>query len=635
MTAAGPRVSGELEALLREAGERVAADDRTGAIAAYRKAIMLAPERADLHFNLGVLLANAGEHGEALHMLAIAAQRRKVWVEPWLAAGHVLFGLGRYGESASAFEAAVARSPERVDANFNAAKALIRAKRWSLAVPHLERARALVPANEDVWFELRGLLLRLNREDDAAADFRRFEATVQPSARTVVASLRARFREGDATGEEADIARALDWPYAAADADLVAEVLALIQYVDLLPLRLLQLYRTYDRLQQTRREGLPPFAGPRRDGDPRIRIGYLSADFRGHVMGQLLLPVVSAHDRDRFVVRCYALAPPENADAVTAQWKAGVDEFVELAALDDRTAAEAIAADDLDLLIDLMGHSSYARPGILGYKPARVIATHLGYHGAVGLAQVDFKITDRHADTVAGAAWQLEAPLPLSICVLPLRRIAPRDEPMLSRETLGIAAEAIVFGVFVGTRKLSPRCIDAWRRILAAVPSSVLAFSPPDDAERLAIERRAMGFGLPRDRLVHIPHRRGDLPFNRARYAIVDIALDTMPYTGGDTTAAALDASVPVVTRVGARHAERMTYSILMHLSLTQTIAETDDDYVALAVRLAQDSTFREETREAIARAMADPAVTDARRYAFALEEAYVAALAAASSSDD
>ena len=206
---------------------------------------------------------------------------------------------------------------------------------------------------------------------------------------------------------------------------------------------------------------------------------------------------------------------------------------------------------------------------------------------------------------------------------------------MLSREALGIAADAIVFGVFVGTRKLSPRCIDAWRRILAAVPSSVLAFSPPDDAERLAIERRAMGFGLPRDRLVHIPHRRGDLPFNRARYAIVDIALDTMPYTGGDTTAAALDASVPVVTRVGTRHAERMTYSILMHLSLTQTIAETDDDYVALAVRLAQDSTFREETREAIARAMADPAVTDARRYAFALEEAYVAALAAASSSDD
>ena len=622
-------MNGNLEALLREAGECVAANDHIGAIAAYRRAIKLAPERADLHYNLGVLLAGAKEHGEALHVLAVAAARRAAWAEPWLATGHLLFGLGRYAEAASAFEAAIARSPGRVDAAFNAAKALIRAKRFSLAVPHLERARALAPANEDIWFELRSLLLTLNREDDAAADLRRFELVAQPSARTVVAALRACFREGDAAREEHAVALALEWPYAAADANLVAEVLALIQYVDLPPPRLLQLYRTYDRLQQAQRDGLPPFAGPRRAGDSRIRIGYLSADFRAHVMGQLMLPVVGAHDRERFVVCAYALAPPENADAVTAQWKASVDEFTELAALDDRAAAEVIAADDLDLLIDLMGHSSYARPGILRYKPARVIATHLGYHGAVGLAQVDFKITDRYADTIASAAWQLEAPLPLPVCVLPLRRIAPSDEQVLTRSALGIPADSVVFGAFVGPRKLSPRCIELWQRILAAVPSAVLAFSPPDDRERSAIERRATGFGLSGNRMVHIPYRRDDLPFNRARYAIVDIALDTMPYTGGDTTAVALDAGVPVVTRVGVRHAERMTYSILMHLSLTQTIAETDDDYVALAVRLALDSAFRNEIREAIARAMADPAVTNPRRYARALENAYVAALAA------
>ena len=102
-----------------------------------------------------------------------------------------------------------------------------------------------------------------------------------------------------------------------------------------------------------------------------------------------------------------------------------------------------------------------------------------------------------------------------------------------------------------------------------------------------------------------------------------------MPYTGGDTTGAALDAGVPVVTRVGARHAERMTYSILMHLGLTQTIAFTDDDYVALAVRLAEDSSFRAEARAAVARAMADPPATDPVRYARSLEDAYVRAIAA------
>jgi predicted O-linked N-acetylglucosamine transferase (SPINDLY family) len=260
-----------------------------------------------------------------------------------------------------------------------------------------------------------------------------------------------------------------------------------------------------------------------------------------------------------------------------------------------------------------------------------VIATHLGYPGALGLSQVDYKITDRYADTSANARWQLEALLPISICSLPLRRVQPAADPALARGPLGIPETAIVFGAFAGVLKLSLRCVAAWRRILDAVPDAVLAFSPLRDDDRIAIERRVTGLGLPADRLAWIPYRNGDDAFNRARYAVVDIALDTLPCTGGDTTATALDAGVPVVTRVGARHAERMSYSILMHLSLTQTIAQTDDGYVDLAVRLATDAAFRDEVRIAVSMAMADPAVTDPARYARALEDAYARALAAKS----
>jgi predicted O-linked N-acetylglucosamine transferase (SPINDLY family) len=624
-----PIAVSEITVLLEEAARRIAAGEHESAITIYHQAVAQAPQRADLLYNLGVLYASTNRVGEALSAFAAAQARRPEWGEPWLATGQVLFGIGRYLEAAGAFEAAIERAPELLEARYNAAQALIRAKRWSLAVPHLERSRELAPANEAVWFELRTLLLRLSREDEARDDFRRYEKVGAQSARTVVAALRSCFREGDAAAEAAAIARALEWPYAEGDADLVAEVLALVQYVDLLPERLLALYRTYDRLQQAKRGDIAPFATPRRDASGRIRIGYLSADFRAHVMGRLLLPVVSAHDRDRFSIRAYALAPQENSDAVTAQWKSAVDEFVFLAALDDHAAAEAIAADDLDLLIDLMGHSSFARPGILLYKPARLIATHLGYHGAVGLSQVDFKITDRYADTALSAAWQLEAPLPLSVPVLPLAHVAATEDPALTRAALGIASDAIVYGVFVGTRKLSPRCALLWRRILDAVPGAVLAFSPPIEAERAALERRAVGFGLPRDRLVFIPYRRNDVAWNRARYALVDIVLDTMPYSGGDTTGGALDAGVPVITRVGARHAERMSYSLLMHLSLDEMVTTTDDDYVALAVRVARDSTLREAMRQAVARAMSDPRATDPERYVRALEEAYVAALAA------
>jgi predicted O-linked N-acetylglucosamine transferase (SPINDLY family) len=620
-------MSVEVEALLRDAAQCAAAGDREGAIAAYQRALALAPERADVHHNLGVVLARAHRDGEALRAFGVAAQRRPEWAEPWMAAGHVLHVRGRYLEAASSFEAAAARAPQRIDAWYNAAKALLRAKRYSLAVPHLVRARELAPANEDVWFELRALLLRLGRAEEAAADCERFAQVGPPSARLVVAQLATAMRGGDAERERAALEQALAWPYVEADAEIVGELLALLQYVDVAQEQLYGVYRTYDRLMQARGRDASPLARPRRDADPVLRIGYLSADFRDHVMGKLLLPVIAAHDRTRFGVRAYALAPPENSDAVTAQWKAAVDEFVNVAGLDDRAAAEAIAADDLDLLVDLMGHSAYARPGVLRWKPARVICTHLGYHGAVGLSQVDYKLTDRYADTESSTRWQLEAPLALDVCVLPLRRVPAASDAQLARATLGIREDAVVFGAFVGVQKLSPRCVQAWRAILGAVPGAVVAFSPRSDDDRTAIERRMTGLGLGAERLAWIPYRRGDDAFNRARYGVVDVALDTMPYTGGDTTAAALDAGVPVVTRVGARHAERMSYSILMHLGLTQTIAHSDEGYVELAVRLASDAAFRAEVRAAVAAATADPVVADAVRYARALEDAYVRAI--------
>ncbi len=621
----------DLDALLRAAAECVAAGDRKGAIAAYRNAIALAPERAELHHDLGAVLARAHRDGEALRAFAAAARHRAEWPEPLLAQGDLLFARGRYVESAGAFEAAAARAPARLDAWVKAAKALMRTKHWSRAVQHLARARELAPANEEIWAELRTLLLRSNRDEDADADFARFEAAAAPSARTVVVALRVAMKRGDAAREEISLERALEWPFAAGDEGEVALLLALLQYVDVRQERLYAVYRTYDRLQQTRCRNVPPLAGRRGDADLPVRVGYLSASFRADVLGKLLLPVVAAHDTARFAVRAYSLAPPEAADALTAEWKDAVDEFVPLAALDDRAAAEAIAADDLDLLVDLMGHSLGARPGILRYKPARVIATHLGYPGALGLSQVDYKITDRYADTSANARWQLEALLPISVCALPLRRVQLAADSAFARAPLGIPETAIVFGAFAGVLKLSLRCVAAWRRILDAVPDAVLAFSPLRDDDRIAIERRVTGLGLSADRLAWIPYRHGDDAFNRARYAVVDIALDTLPCTGGDTTATALDAGVPVVTRVGARHAERMSYSILMHLSLTQTIAQTDDGYVDLAVRLATDAAFRDEVRAQVSMAMAEPAVTDPARYARALEDAYARALAAKS----
>ena len=272
-------------------------------------------------------------------------------------------------------------------ARVNLALMLNKLKRYSLALPHLFKARERAPADESIWRMLRASLLRLGRHEDALADFLRFEPYPARAARAVPALWAAR-RMGDVQGEERAVAAALSYPYARVDSALVAEAVGHMQYHDVLRESLLELYRTYNRVVRAELEAvgdalpLAP-ATPRKIArdDRRIRIGYLSADFRQHVMGEILAPVLALHDRSRFEIRLYSIAPAANEDALLP---VAADDFVCLSDDDDPAAARKIAADDLDLLVELMAHSAYSRPGIMARKPARVVATHLGSHGALG-----------------------------------------------------------------------------------------------------------------------------------------------------------------------------------------------------------------------------------------------------------
>ena len=166
-----------------------------------------------------------------------------------------------------------------------------------------------------------------------------------------------------------------------------------------------------------------------------------------------------------------------------------------------------------------------------------------------------------------------------------------------------------------------------WKRILDAVPQGVLAFSPTRAAQQALYRRRLESFGIAAERIVFVPWAQDDA-IDRARYRLIDVVLDTLPYTGGDTTAAALDMGIPVVTRVGERQAERMTYSLLAHLGVTATVAHNDDDYVAIAVRLARDRPWRDAVAAEIVAALPASGLADADRYTCSLESAYERALA-------
>jgi predicted O-linked N-acetylglucosamine transferase (SPINDLY family) len=615
-----------LRDLLASAAKNAAAGRVDDALAKYRGALRRSPALAEAHYNVGVLLARKGDLAAAERSLDEAARLKPSWAQVQLALGHFYFRQKRFADAERAFGRAAMLAPDSVEALFNLATARDRQRRWNEALPPLKEARELAPDNEEIWFALRGHLLLFHRDEEAFDDFRRFEPHATPSARVVAAGLlSARIAPG-ADYESKYLPLALDWPYKAGESAYAAVAVAQAQYFDVARDALLRVYQAHDRVRQAERGSLADFAAPRAVAGGPVRIGYLSPDFRSHVMGRLMLEVVRRHDPGRFAVHAYSLAVREIEDDVTAQFRQCCAGFTRLDDGDDVRAARAIAADGLDILIDLTGHSGASRPAILSYKPAPVIITHLGNHGAIGMRQVDFKMTDRHADLPDAAAYQIEAPLALDGCVLPFRRVAPAPEAPVTRDDLGIARDATVFGVFVSLLKLSPRCLALWRRILDAVPDSVLAFSPRSQAQHALYRRRLESFRIAAERVAFIPWAIDDA-VDRARYRLVDVVLDTLPYTGGDTTAAALDMGVPVVTRVGERQAERMGYSILTHLGVTATIAHSDDDYVAIACRLAQDRAWRNTIAGEIVEALPRSGLADVDRYTRSLESAYERAL--------
>jgi predicted O-linked N-acetylglucosamine transferase (SPINDLY family) len=308
-------------------------------------------------------------------------------------------------------------------------------------------------------------------------------------------------------------------------------------------------------------------------------------------------------------------------------------QFVDVSALDDAAAAARILADDLDLLVDLSTHTRGARPGILARKPARVQLTHVASAGTLGLSAIDFKLTDHHADVPENGAFQIERLLPMNGCVYPYRRVAPAADHPFDRGALGIATDAVVIGAFVTPLKLSRRCLALWREVLQQVPRAVLAFSPANPAHRGSYLRLARAAGVGEERVVFIPQGRNDAE-NQARYEVIDFVLDTMPFGGVNGTMEALAMRVPVVTLLGRRHGERTSYSILVNLGVTETIAQSGREYVRIAQRLADDADFRAHVRARIATGLVDSPLVDMPAHTRHLEAAYEQALALAAPAD-
>jgi len=350
----------------------------------------------------------------------------------------------------------------------------------------------------------------------------------------------------------------------------------------------------------------------------KIRLGYVSPDFCMHPVSRFIEPVLRFHDKNAFELFCYSdtIKPDEiteNMRRCSGTWK-------DTAPLSDDQAAELIAQDEIDILVDLSGHTARNRLLVFAKKPAKIQASYLGYPNTTGLSTMDYYLTDESLDEDGDDGFYSEKLIRLEKCFC---TFMPYDNAPDVRALPAGQTGSVTFGSLHTLTRLNDRVLDLWSRLLLAVPAS-----------RLSIVRNTLVGGV-RERLMREFEQRGIareridlrnmLPIDGhlGLYHDIDICLDTFPWSGHTTACEALWMGVPVVTLLGERHAGRMASSILRAAGFPDLIARSENEYISRATRLATSIENLAHIREGLRSALKQSDLCDARGFTKRLEKAF------------
>jgi len=625
---------------------------------AYRSALRLRADYAGALYNLGALLADSGrlEESNALLRRCLALSPRRV--EAHLALAGVEARSGRLREAEACCRRALIAEPQHAAAHFELGNALREQGRVDEAIASFQRAVRCEPKMAGGYTNL-GALMQLRGEVDAArAAFRRaIELDPRsPQAHFNLARLLDEIDELEPARDAYETAAALspalvpevlchlsivrrklcDWSDAEAQrAALLAAVKAHLDDPAAqrgLPPLTLNLFaapaalRRAASAQQARaiahscREARAHAAiGQTRPARDRLRIGYVSPDFRQHAVGTLIAPLFELHDRSSFEVFAYALVQVD--DAFNRRVRAGCDVYVDASKESPEETARRIRADEIDVLIDLAGYTTYSRTAIFALRPAPVQAHWLGYLDTLGADFVPYILADSRAVSEASAAHYSEAIVALPDCfaVAADLPIAPETP---TRAACGLPEDRFVFCSMNGFQKLDPRTFAAWMRILARTPESVLwLYDGTSAAGKERLRREAERSSVDPSRIVFAS--RLPVPEYLACYRLADLFLDSFDYNAGATALGALFAGLPLLTLPGESFVSRMGASFCAAAALPDLICESEAEYEERAVRIGRDRSLAASLKERLAQARASAPLFDGPRFVRQLESAY------------
>jgi predicted O-linked N-acetylglucosamine transferase (SPINDLY family) len=583
------------------------------AIACNARALELAPSFTPARYNMAGVLQAQGRYGEAAASYQDLLAAEPGHVPTRINLGLAFLQLGRAAEAAASYEEALRLSPENADALVGLADAMGLLGRRDEAIALSERAARARPDSATVLSGLGEALQARGQFDTAIArlseSIRLDPAPVSPWLQLAFAKMHA----ADWEGLEACQRTALD--KIVADQSGAASPFPVLTMNSTPQEQLAAAQKWAGRISRS----VQPLPARAPHGRDRLRIGYLSADFRSHATAFLATGLFEAHDRGAFEVVAYSLNPSDGS-ADRHRLEAAFDRFVDLHAASHEQAARMIHDQEVDILVDLKGYTGGARTEIMARRPAPIQVNYLGYPGAMGADFIDYVLADPFVVPPQMAPHYSEM-----LAHVPVSYQPNMDRPIAAdatdRRDHGLPASGFVFCSFNNSYKITPPVFDVWMRLLQATPGSVLWLLDSNRWATSNLKREAAARGVDPDRLVFAPPSPQAAHLARHRHA--DLFLDTFPVCAHTTASDALWAGLPLVSCVGETFVSRVSGSLLTAMGLPELITESLADYEALALRLAQDPGALAELRERLRAARTSVGLYDPSVIARRLEAAY------------
>jgi len=556
------------------------------AVAAYRRAISIKGDRSDAHNNLGNLLLAQGRMEESAECFRKAVQFTPDHFEALNNLGTVFQHAGEFDRAIECYQKSLARNPNYAEAHNNMGNSLKSKGLHADAVASYGRALQVQPNNGRFWNNLAQTLVDAGEFQQSMTAFDRAIAA-EPQNAMIFGS----------------------WLYA----------MHFAPQID--PERMFQEHLNWDtRFGAPLRPQIQPHQNDR-DPDRRLRIGYVSADFREHPVANFLESFLPWHDKSKFEV--FAYADLRKSDERSARFERMVGRWRNITAISDDRVAGLIRDDQVDILVDLGGHTSGNRLLVFARKPAPVQITYVGYPDTTGLSAMDYRITDAHADP-PGATEKFHSEQLLRMPESFLCFDPPDGLPMPSA-TPAMRNGFVTFGCSNAMTKINRPMLLLWARILSGLPNSRLVLknrNMNDPDFRRLVGGIFAAAGIDPSRIELLPWaltRQKHLEF----FERIDIALDTYPYHGTTVSCEGLWMGVPIVTLAGQIHLSRVGVSLLSNLGLPEWIASSPDDYVDLAIRQGADVDGLVRIRGELRHRMRDSILTDGKKFAGQIEEQY------------